>query len=60
MVLQVGADPGQVGLQLAHAGVRVLVVTQDVVQVEVEDVGVKAADLHGVLDKVRRKLSDFM
>lgn len=49
MSLQVTADAGQVGLQPVHAGMLVDLAMQDVVQVEVEDVGVEAADLQVVL-----------
>lgn len=60
MGLQVLADPAQVDLQPRHARMRVVAVTEDVVQVEVEDVGVEAADLHVVLkgggDEVRGRV----
>lgn len=47
--LQVAADPAQVDLQPMHVHIIGGVVGQHVVQVEVQDVGVDAADLQGVL-----------
>lgn len=49
VIVQVLADTGQVGLQSFHAGMLVVMVTEDVVQVEVQDIGVEAADLHMIL-----------
>lgn len=49
--LQVAADAVEVSLQPVHAGMLLAVFVQDVVQVEVEDVGVEAADLHVVLEE---------
>lgn len=53
--LQVAADPAQVDLQPVSVHVFGAVVRQHVVQVEVQDVGVDAADLQVVLrrSKVR-------
>ncbi len=59
MSLQVLADAGEVGLQPVHAGMLVVTVTQDVVQVVVEDVGVEAADLQVVLNKEERSEVGF-
>jgi len=52
--LQVLANAGEVGLQPVHVGVRVVALVQDVVQVEVQDVGVQAADLQVVLEEAER------
>lgn len=53
--LQVLADAAQVGPQRVHAVVVVvLVFGQNLVQVELEDVGVEAADGHVVLEEVER------
>lgn len=49
--LQILADPVEVGLQPVHVGMLTAVFVQDVVQIEVEDVGVEAADLHVVLEE---------
>lgn len=49
MCLQVLADSGEVSLQPVHFGMPVVTVTQDIVQVEVQDVGMEAADLQVVL-----------
>lgn len=54
MTLQVLADAGEVGLQAVHADVLVVTVTQDVVKVKVQDVGVEAADLQVVLEEGQR------
>lgn len=53
MRLQVPADPAQVGLQSVCVPVVAVVVRQHVVQVEVQDVGVDAADLKVILEEVR-------
>lgn len=53
MCLQVPADAAQVDLQLVHVMIVVAIVMQDVVQVEVQDVGVEAADVLVVLEEVR-------
>lgn len=53
--LQVLADAAQVSPQRVHAVVVVaLVFGQNLVQVELEDVGVEAADTHVVLEEVER------
>lgn len=54
MSLQVLADAAQVDLQPVHVTILVAAVRQDAVQVEVQDVGVEAADLQVVLEEVRR------
>lgn len=54
MSLQVLADAAQVDLQPVHVMILVAAVRQDVVQVEVQDVGVEAADLQVVLEEVTR------
>lgn len=59
MSLQVLADAGEVGLQPVHAGMGVVTVTQYVVQVVVEDVGVEAADLQVVLEEGERSEVGF-
>lgn len=51
MALQVFADAVQVSLQLVHPGMLLSVLVQDAVQVEVEDVGMEAADLHVALEE---------
>lgn len=53
MRLQVSADAAQVHLQLVHVMILVVIVMQDVVQVEVQDVGVEAADVLAFLEEVR-------
>lgn len=50
--MQVAADAAQVDPQRFH--VLIVVVRQDVVQVEVQDVRMEAADLHLVLQERRR------
>lgn len=54
MSLQVLADAAQVDLQPVHVMILVAAVRQDVVQIEVQDVGVEAADLQVVLEEVTR------
>lgn len=54
MSLQVPADTAQVDIQPVNVRVIVVVVRQDVVQVEVQDVGMEAADLNVVLQEVTR------
>lgn len=54
MSLQVLADAAQVDLQPVHVMVLAAAVRQDAVQVEVQDVGVEAADLQVVLEEVTR------
>lgn len=49
MSLEVLADSGEVGPQALHFVMLVVTVTQDVVQVVVEDVGVEAAELQEIL-----------
>lgn len=49
MGLEILADSGEVRLQVVHFGMVVVTVSQDVVQVVVEDVGVEAADLQVIL-----------
>lgn len=53
MGLEILADSGEVRLQVVHSGMLVVTVTQDVVQVVIEDVGVEAADLQVILVKGR-------
>lgn len=54
---QIEADAAEVDPQPLHVLVLSAVVRQDVVQVEVQDVGVQAADLHVVLKEVRGQRS---
>lgn len=54
MSLQVLADAAQVDLQPVHVMILVAAVRQDVVQIEVQDIGVEAADLQVVLEEVTR------
>lgn len=54
MSLQVLADAAQVDIQPVNVRVIGVVVRQDVVQVEVQDVGMEAADLNVVLQEVTR------
>lgn len=49
-LFEVFAGPVEVRVQLVHSGVLVADVVEDVVQVEVQDVGVQAADAHVVLE----------
>lgn len=58
MCAQVEADAAEVAVQSLHVLVLGAVVRQDVVQVEVQDVGVQAADLHVVLREVRGQRSE--
>lgn len=50
---QIEADAAEVDPQALHVVVLSAVVRQDVVQVEIQDIGVQAADLHVVLEEVR-------
>lgn len=52
--LQVLADAAQVDLEAVDVAVLAVVVRQDVVQVEVQDVGMQAADLHVVLQQAAK------
>ncbi len=54
MSLQVLADAAQVDPQPMQMSIVAVVVRQDLLQVEVEDVGVDAADVHAVLEEVER------
>lgn len=58
MVAQVQADAAEVDPQAVHVGFLAAVVRQDVVQVEVQDVGVQAADLHVVLREIKGQRSE--
>lgn len=52
--LQVVADAAQVDSQPVHVSAVAVVMRQDLGQVEVEDVGVQAADLHVILEEGER------